>query len=219
MVKRRRSSPRRKTRKLHCWTGYERVPGTKVGAKGSCRKIGSGPRRRKSSRRRRKSSRRRRKSSRRRRKSSSYYKYSRHHKGSNMRSNKRRRSRKRSTRRRRKKKKIKNKGGLERWLKKSSARSKKRHSKSIPRNRAYYRPTRQGAGMTKAGVAAYRRANPGSKLRTAVTGNPKKGSKSYNRRKSYCARSKGQWRRSSAKTRNDPNSRINQARRRWKCRN
>ena len=38
------------------------------------------------------------------------------------------------------------------------------------------------------------------------------------RRKSYCARSAGQLKRSSAKTRNDPNSRIRQARRRWKCR-
>ena len=33
----------------------------------------------------------------------------------------------------------------------------------------------------------------------------------------YCARSAGQLRRSSAKTRNDPNSRIRQARRSWKC--
>jgi hypothetical protein len=33
----------------------------------------------------------------------------------------------------------------------------------------------------------------------------------------YCARSLGQLKRSSAKTRNDPNSRIRQARRRWKC--
>ena len=56
-----------------------------------------------------------------------------------------------------------------------------------------------------------------SKLQTAVTGNPKKGSKDAKRRKSYCARSKGQLQRSSAKTRNDPNSRIRQARRRWKC--
>ena len=31
--------------------------------------------------------------------------------------------------------------------------------------------------MTKAGVKAYRRANPGSKLKTAVTGKVKKGSK------------------------------------------
>ena len=41
--------------------------------------------------------------------------------------------------------------------------------------------------------------------------------KAANRRKSYCARSLGQLKRSSAKTRNDPNSRIRQARRRWKC--
>ncbi len=80
-----------------------------------------------------------------------------------------------------------------------------------------YRKTKSGAGMTKKGVAAYRRANPGSKLKTAVTGKVKPGSKAANRRKSYCARSAGQLKRSSAKTRNDPNSRIRQARRRWKC--
>ena len=80
-----------------------------------------------------------------------------------------------------------------------------------------YRKTKSGAGMTKKGVAAYRRANPGSKLKTAVTGKVKPGSKAANRRKSYCARSLGQLKRSSAKTRNDPNSRIRQARRRWKC--
>ena len=33
-----------------------------------------------------------------------------------------------------------------------------------------YRSTKSGAGMTKKGVAAYRRANPKSKLKTAVTG-------------------------------------------------
>ena len=80
-----------------------------------------------------------------------------------------------------------------------------------------YRKTKSGAGMTKKGVAAYRRANPGSKLKTAVTGKVKKGSKSAKRRKSYCDRSLGQLKRSSAKTKNDPNSRIRQARRRWKC--
>lgn len=83
---------------------------------------------------------------------------------------------------------------------------------------ANYRKTKSGAGMTKKGVAAYRRANPGSKLKTAVTGKVKKGSKAAKRRKSYCARSEGQLKNSSAKTRNDPNSRIRQARRRWKCR-
>ena len=82
---------------------------------------------------------------------------------------------------------------------------------------ANYRPTKSGAGMTRKGVRAYRKANPGSKLKTAVTGKVKKGSKAAKRRKSYCASSLGQLIRSSAKTRNDPNSRIRQARRRWKC--
>ena len=48
------------------------------------------------------------------------------------------------------------------------------------------RPTTQGAGMTKKGVAKYRRQNPGSKLQTAVT-------------------------------EKNPNSRLRQARRRWRC--
>ena len=61
----------------------------------------------------------------------------------------------------------------------------------IPRNKKNYRPTKSGAGMTRAGVKAYRRANPGSKLKTAVTGKVKPGSKAANRRKSYCARSLG----------------------------
>ena len=33
---------------------------------------------------------------------------------------------------------------------------------------ANYRPTKKGAGMTKKGVAAYRKANPGSKLKTVL---------------------------------------------------
>jgi hypothetical protein len=85
------------------------------------------------------------------------------------------------------------------------------------RNKRNFRPTKAGAGMTRAGVKAYRRLNPGSKLKTAVTGDVKPGSKAAKRRKSYCARSLGQLKRASAKTRNDPNSRIRQARRRWKC--
>ena len=36
-----------------------------------------------------------------------------------------------------------------------------------------FRPTKSGAGMTRAGVKAYRRLNPGSKLKTAVTGKVK----------------------------------------------
>ena len=37
------------------------------------------------------------------------------------------------------------------------------------RNKKNFRPTKKGAGMTEAGVRAYRRKNPGSKLKTAVT--------------------------------------------------
>ena len=33
------------------------------------------------------------------------------------------------------------------------------------RNKKNFRPTKSGAGMTRAGVAAYRRKNPGSKLK------------------------------------------------------
>ena len=38
---------------------------------------------------------------------------------------------------------------------------------------ANYRKTKAGAGMTAKGVRAYRKANPGSKLKTAVTGKVK----------------------------------------------
>ena len=79
-----------------------------------------------------------------------------------------------------------------------------------------FRPTKQGAGMTKKGVAAYRKANPGSKLKTAVTGTVKKGSKDAKRRKSFCARSAGQMKQFPKAAKN-PNSRLRQARRRWKC--
>ena len=82
---------------------------------------------------------------------------------------------------------------------------------------ANYRPTKSGAGMTAKGVRAYRRANPGSKLKTAVTGKVKPGSKAAKRRKSYCARSAGQMKKFPKAARN-PNSRLRQARRRWKCR-
>ena len=81
------------------------------------------------------------------------------------------------------------------------------------------RPTKSGAGMTQKGVEAYRRRNPGSKLKTAVTTKPsklKKGSKAANRRKSYCARSAGQMKKF-PKAAKDPDSRLRQARRRWNC--
>jgi hypothetical protein len=49
-------------------------------------------------------------------------------------------------------------------------------------------------GLNKKGVASYRKANPGSKLKMAVTTPPSKlkaGSKDANRRKSFCARMSG----------------------------
>jgi len=69
-----------------------------------------------------------------------------------------------------------------------------------------FRTVKEGAGMTAKGVAEYRRKNPGSKLKTAVTGKVKPGSKAAKRRKSFCARSKG-WK----------SKRGLAARRRWKC--
>ena len=76
-------------------------------------------------------------------------------------------------------------------------------------------------GMSSIAVKSYRRENPGSKLKTAVTTKPsklKKGSKSAKRRKSFCARMSGMKRaHASAKTKRDPNSPINKALRRWQC--
>ena len=66
-----------------------------------------------------------------------------------------------------------------------------------------------GGGMTQKGVNEYKRKNPGSKLQTAVTTKPSKlkpGSKAANRRKSFCARSRG-W----------TGERGRAARRRWNC--
>ena len=66
-----------------------------------------------------------------------------------------------------------------------------------------------GGGMSQRGVDKYKRDNPGSKLQTAVTTDPKKlkkGSKAYKRRKSFCARSRG-W----------TSERGRAARRRWNC--
>ena len=92
-----------------------------------------------------------------------------------------------------------------------------RTAKKMPkRNKRNFRPTKSGAGMTKKGVAAYRRMNPGSKhVETAVTGKVKKGSAAQKRRvflRSLC------WSDEEvSKAAKNPNSRLRQARRRWKC--
>ena len=53
-----------------------------------------------------------------------------------------------------------------------------------------FRATKEGAGMTKKGVAAYRKANPGSKLKTAVTTKTPSPAEAK-RRASFCARMSG----------------------------
>ena len=79
----------------------------------------------------------------------------------------------------------------------------------------------ESGGLNKKGIASYRAANPGSKLSMAVTTKPSKlkpGSKSANRRKSFCSRMKGMKNKlTSAKTARDPNSRINKSLRKWNC--
>jgi hypothetical protein len=88
--------------------------------------------------------------------------------------------------------------------------------KGITIGRGMKRPTKSGAGMTKKGVAKYRRQNPGSKLKTAVTEKKPSSKARAARRKSYCARSAGQMKKFPKAARN-PNSRLRQARRRWRC--
>ena len=75
-------------------------------------------------------------------------------------------------------------------------------------------------GMSKKAVNAYRRENPGSKLKTAVTTKPsklKKGSKASKRRSSYCSRSRGQMKMHSISCSKTPDKAICKARRRWNC--
>ena len=75
----------------------------------------------------------------------------------------------------------------------------------------------KSGGLNRKGIASYRRANPGSKLKMAVTEKNPKGKRAA-RRKSFCARMKGMNRKlTSAKTARDPNSRINKALRKWNC--
>jgi hypothetical protein len=79
----------------------------------------------------------------------------------------------------------------------------------------------ESGGLNAKGVASYRRENPGSKLKTAVTTKPSKldpDSKAAKRRKSFCKRMSGMKKKlTSSKTANDPNSRINKSLRKWNC--
>jgi hypothetical protein len=76
------------------------------------------------------------------------------------------------------------------------------------------------AGMSQKAVNAYRRENPRSKLKTAVTTKPsklKRGSKASKRRKSYCSRSRGQMKMHNISCAKTPDKAICKARRRWNC--
>lgn len=66
-------------------------------------------------------------------------------------------------------------------------------------------------GLNAKGRASYNKANPGSNLKAPQ---PEGGS----RKDSFCARMTGMKKKlTSAKTANDPNSRINKSLRKWKC--
>ena len=66
-------------------------------------------------------------------------------------------------------------------------------------------------GLNAKGRASHNKANPGSNLKAPQ---PEGGS----RKDSFCARMTGMKKKlTSAKTANDPNSRINKSLRKWKC--
>jgi hypothetical protein len=72
-------------------------------------------------------------------------------------------------------------------------------------------------GLSQKAVDAYRRENPGSKLKTAVTEKNPKG-KRASRRKSFCSRMSGMKKRlTNPENARDPDSPINKALRRWNC--
>ena len=72
-------------------------------------------------------------------------------------------------------------------------------------------------GMSQKSVDAYKRENPGSNLKTAVTGKVKKGSKDAKRRKSFCSRSNGQRKMHNIDCSKTPDKKICKARKRWRC--
>ena len=86
---------------------------------------------------------------------------------------------------------------------------------SRKKSKGYYNPVKPGrkegaaagGGMSRKGVEKYRKDNPGSKLKTAVTKcDVKVGTKAYKRQKNFCSRSRS-WKSERGKA----------ARRRWCC--
>jgi hypothetical protein len=77
----------------------------------------------------------------------------------------------------------------------------------------------KSGGLNAKGVASYRAANPGSKLKTAVTTKPSKlkaGSKDAKRRASFCARMTGMRKRQKASN-NTGEDRLSKSLRKWNC--
>ena len=77
----------------------------------------------------------------------------------------------------------------------------------------------KSGGLNAKGVASYRKANPGSKLKTAVTTKPSKlkaGSKDAKRRSSFCARMTGMRKRQKPSN-NTGDDRLSKSLRKWNC--
>ena len=99
-------------------------------------------------------------------------------------------------------------------LKKEGYELKKSEEADIEESAAWTKKSgkNQSGGLNEKGRKSYERENPGSDLKapSKKVGNP--------RRKSFCARMKGMKSKlTSAKTANDPNSRINKSLRAWNC--
>ena len=101
------------------------------------------------------------------------------------------------------------------YIQHNSPFDKKGDAPSRKKSLGYYNEVRDkkkegaaaGGGMTEKGVKKYRRDNPGSKLKTAVTKcDVKVGTAAYKRQKAFCSRSKS-WKSERGKA----------ARRRWCC--
>ena len=70
----------------------------------------------------------------------------------------------------------------------------------------------KSGGLNEKGRRSYERENPGSNLKAPQPGDG-------SRKKSFCARMCGMKKKlTGSKAANDPNSRINKALRKWKCR-
>ena len=202
--------PYRHISPLNCWKGYERVPGTQPGAKGSCRKSspanatkGGGttkvclPQDKVNNM------------------SPEQKKKVVAAKESAGRSGRRERSQGSEVKGARKKgATLKDWFEKENWVnvktgeecgaptKRKSSNEPAKTTKGKGRN---FRTVEEGAGMTEKGVKEYKKKNPGSNLQTAVTEKNPKGKRAA-RRKSFCARSKG-W----------TGERGKAARKRWRC--